>query len=78
MIAHAEEYYKTYFQDKPDDARIPEAVELTRRSGAYVTQTCHFFAVLTKGFPDPQTLDKRLAEPDIDFCHRHSGELARS
>lgn len=30
MIAHAEEYYKTYFQNKPDDARIPEAVALTR------------------------------------------------
>jgi len=67
MIAHAEEYYKTYFQDKPDDARIPEAVELTRRSGAYVTPNLSFFAVLTKVVSDPQTLDKRLAEPDIDF-----------
>jgi hypothetical protein len=67
MIAHGEEYYKTYFQDKPDDARIPEAVELTRRSGTYVTPNLSFFASLTKIVSDPQTLDKRMAEPDMDF-----------
>lgn len=67
MIAHAEEFYKTYFQDKPDDARIPGAVQLTLRSGAYVTPNLSFFAVLTKVVSDPQTLDKRLAEPDVEF-----------
>jgi tetratricopeptide (TPR) repeat protein len=67
MVAHAEEYYKTYFQNKPDDARIPEAVELTRRAGAYVTPNLSFFAVLSMVTSDPQTLDKRMAEPDIEF-----------
>ena len=67
MIAHAEEYYKTYFQNKPDDARIPGAVELTLRAGAYVTPNLSFFAVLTEVVSDPKTLDKRLAEPDVEF-----------
>jgi hypothetical protein len=67
MIAHAEEYYKTYFQNKPDDARIPEAVALTRNPGVYVTPNLSFFAALTTFVSDPRTLDKRLAEPDIEF-----------
>jgi len=67
MIAHGEEYYKTYFENKPDDARIPGAVELTRRTGAYVTPNLSFFANLTSVVADPTTLDKRLAELDIEF-----------
>jgi len=67
MIAHGEEYYKTFFQGKPDDARIPEAIELTRRAGAYVTPNLSFFAALTKLTSDPRSLDMRMAEPDTDF-----------
>ena len=67
MIAHGEEYYKSYFENKPDDARIPEAVELTRRAGAYVTPNLSFFAALTAVVSDPTWLDKRLADPDIEF-----------
>lgn len=67
MIAHAEEYYKTYFQNKPDDARLPQAVELTRAAGAYLTPNLSFFAGLAKAVSDPRTLDNRLAEPDMDF-----------
>jgi Amidohydrolase family len=67
MIAHAEEYYKTYFQNKPDDARIPGAVELTRRAGAYVTPNLSFFTALTNAVADPQTVDRRMAESDIEF-----------
>lgn len=37
MIAHSEEYLTVLGDDPPDDARIPELVELTRKSGATVT-----------------------------------------
>jgi Amidohydrolase family len=67
MIAHGEEYYKTYFQNTPDVARIPGAVDLTRRSGAYVTPNLSFFAALTEVTSDPQALDKLLAEPNGEF-----------
>jgi imidazolonepropionase-like amidohydrolase len=67
MIAHAEEYYKTYFGNKPDDARIPSAVELTLRSGAYVTPNLSFFAALTRTTSDPKSFDERMAKRDIAF-----------
>jgi imidazolonepropionase-like amidohydrolase len=67
MIAHAEEYYKTYFENKPNDARIPAAVELTLRAGAYVTPNLSFFANLTKMTSDLEFFDERMAEPDIAF-----------
>jgi imidazolonepropionase-like amidohydrolase len=65
MIAHGEEYYKTYFEHKPDDSRIPGAVELTRRAGAYVTPNLSFFAALTARVADPRSFDRRLAEPEV-------------
>jgi tetratricopeptide (TPR) repeat protein len=67
MIAHAEEYYKTYFENKPDDARIPAAVELTHRAGAYVTPNLSFFANLTMTTSHPEFFDERMAQPDIAF-----------
>jgi hypothetical protein len=67
MIAHAEEYYKTYFQNQPDDNRIPEAVQLTRSAGAYVTPNLSFFAALTAITSDPRTMDNLLANPGADF-----------
>jgi tetratricopeptide (TPR) repeat protein len=67
MIAHAEEYYKTYFQNQPDDGRIPGAVRLTKGAGAYVTPNLSFFATLTAISSDPQTMDKLLASPQADF-----------
>ncbi len=67
MIAHGEEYYKTYFQNTPDVARILGAVELTRRSGTYVTPNLSFFAALTELTSDPKVLDKMLAQPNGEF-----------
>lgn len=63
MIAHSEEYYKTYFQNKPDDTRIAPAVAMTKRAGAYVTPNLSFFATLTQTWADPQSLDRRMADP---------------
>jgi len=67
MIAHAEEYYKTYFQNQPDDGRIPGAVSLTKSAGAYVTPNLSFFATLTAITSDPQTIGKLLASPQADL-----------
>ena len=67
MIAHAEEYYKTYFQNQPDDSRIPGAVQLTKSTDAYVTPNLSFFATLTAITADPQIMDKLLTDPRADF-----------
>lgn len=63
MVAHAEEYYKTFFENKPDETRIPEAVELTKRAGAYVTPNLSFFAALTERVAHPESIEVSLSRP---------------
>lgn len=63
MIAHAEEYYKTYFDQKADDSRVAPAVELTKHAGAYVTPNLSFFAALTERTSHPEAMDRELDSP---------------
>ncbi len=63
MVAHGEEYYKTYFHNKPDQTLIAPAVAMTKKAGAYVTPNLSFFATLTETWADPKSLDARMADP---------------
>jgi hypothetical protein len=63
MVAHGEDYYKTFFANKPDESRIPQAVGLTKEAGAYVTPNLSFFAALTEHVARPKTIDALLASP---------------
>ena len=65
MVAHGEEYYKTYFGNQPAESRIPAAVELTRKAGAYVTLNLSFFATLTGATANPALVDEILARPEM-------------
>lgn len=65
MVAHGEEYYKTFFENKPDEGRIPQAVEMTRQAGAYVTPNLSFFATLTEAVARPASVDEILARPEM-------------
>jgi cytosine/adenosine deaminase-related metal-dependent hydrolase len=65
MVAHGEEYYKTYFENQPDESRIPPAVEMTRKAGAYVTPNLSFFATLTGATANPALVDEILAKPEM-------------
>jgi hypothetical protein len=67
MIAHGEEYYKTYFADRPDESLIPSAVEITRRAGAYVTPNLSFFHALTARTADPAVGNVQLSAPEVAF-----------
>jgi imidazolonepropionase-like amidohydrolase len=60
MVAHGEEYYKTFFGNKPDEALIPKAAELTRESGAYVTPNLSFFSLLTKRLAKPAFIEQQM------------------
>jgi hypothetical protein len=64
MVAHGEEYYKTFFDENPDESRIPLAVELTKNAGAYVTPNLSFFAALTERVAHPEFVDAQLARPE--------------
>ena len=64
MVAHGEEYYKTYFHNKPDETLIAPAVAMTKKAGAYVTPNLSFFSTLTETWADPKSLDARMADPE--------------
>jgi hypothetical protein len=78
VIAHGEEYYFTYFYggvdsllDRgeapyPDEARIPEAVRLTKEAGAAVMPNLSFVAMTRRQLDD---LDAVLADPEVRYLH---------
>lgn len=67
MVAHGEEYYKTFFGNKPDENLIPKAVELTHDAGAYVTPNLSFFSLLTKRMADPAFIDQQMNSPEVRY-----------
>jgi cytosine/adenosine deaminase-related metal-dependent hydrolase len=63
MVAHAEEFYYTAFQNREDEARIPLVVAETRRSGAYVTPNLSLFEAMTAQWGKPEQVVEYLADP---------------
>jgi imidazolonepropionase-like amidohydrolase len=63
MVAHAEEFYYTSFQNRVDEKLIPSVVAETRRSGAYVTPNLSTFATMTAQWGKPEQVEKYLADP---------------
>lgn len=63
MVAHAEEFYYTTFQNRIDEARIPAVVAETRRSGTYVTPNLSTFAAMAAQWGKPEQVTKYLADP---------------
>ncbi|MGH8237522.1 MAG: amidohydrolase family protein, partial [Steroidobacteraceae bacterium] len=89
MVAHAEEFYYTVFQNREDEERIPSAVAETRRSGAYVTPNLSLFEAMTAQWGKPEQVVKYLADPRAlamspgvrlwwvrDWRQRRSGDLS--
>lgn len=63
MVAHAEEFYYTAFQNRTDETGIASVVAETRRSGAYVTPNLSTFAAMTAQWGKPEQVTKYLADP---------------
>ena len=89
MVAHAEEFYYTAFQNREDEERIPSVVAETRRSGAYVTPNLSTFEAMTAQWGKPEQVAKYLADPRAlamspgvrmgwvrDWRQRRSGDLS--
>jgi cytosine/adenosine deaminase-related metal-dependent hydrolase len=88
MVAHAEEFYYTAFQNQPDTARIPEVVAETARSGAFVTPNLSTFEAISRQWGKPDVVSQFLHDPrahlmspamrlnwqDMDYARR-SGNL---
>jgi imidazolonepropionase-like amidohydrolase len=89
MVAHAEEFYYTVFQNREDEKLIPSVVAETRRSGAYVTPNLSLMVVMTAQWGKPEQVAKYLADPRAfamspevrlmwtrDWRQRRSGDLS--
>lgn len=67
MIAHAEEYIYAYFNYSNDASKIPDAVNDTKTSGAYVTTTLSAYRVIMKQWGKPSGRDALLAVDEIQY-----------
>jgi hypothetical protein len=72
MVAHAEEFYYTVFGNKPDESRLAEVVERTRRSGAYVTANLSLNVTLRRQWGKPDVRAQILAEPRVRYMSPYS------
>jgi hypothetical protein len=52
MVAHAEEYVYTFFKDSLDERKIPDAVSITKKSGAFVCPNLSTFQTLSQQWGD--------------------------
>jgi imidazolonepropionase-like amidohydrolase len=70
-VSHAEEYLYGYFGSPPDPERIPDAVALTRESGAAVIATLSTYAIIGEQWGDrgEAFLRRSLARPEADWLH---------
>jgi imidazolonepropionase-like amidohydrolase len=67
MVAHAEEFYYTAFQNRVDVTRIPGVVDETRRSGAFVTPNLSLFEAMVRQWGKPEVAERFAHDPRAQF-----------
>ena len=75
MIAHGKEYIYTHFGNTTNRALLPSAIELTRRTGAYLIPNLWAFEIMTVQWGRPAAVDSFLSLPATRYLHpsyRHS------
>lgn len=63
MVAHAEEFFYTAFNNQADSARIAEVATATARSGAYVTPNLSTFEAISRQWGKPDVVAAWLRDP---------------
>ena len=63
LVAHAEEFYYTAFNNQLDVAAIPNVVSETKRSGAYVIPNVGTFAKMAEQWGKPEKVAEYLRDP---------------
>lgn len=69
MIAHAEEYIYTHFNNSLNAALIPATVDMTKRAGAYVTTTLSAYETILMQWGNRAGRDALLAKPEVKYVH---------
>lgn len=75
MAAHAEEFFYTFFTPPgapqtdaaPDPRRIPEAIALLKRTGAFVVADLHNYATIAGQFGKPEVVASYLQMPEATY-----------
>lgn len=69
LIVHAEEFLYTFFRHQTDRSRIPEVVDLTKRTGIYVLPNLSTYEVITRQIGRPALIDSFLAMDQAAHLH---------
>ena len=64
MVAHAEEFVYTAFDNGTDESKIADVVEAVRRTGAYVTATLSTFESIVRFWGKPAEVASALKDPE--------------
>ncbi len=75
MVAHAEEFFYTFFTPAgapptdavPSNERIPEAIALLKRTGAFVVADLHNYATIAGQFGRPEVVASYLQMPEARY-----------
>src|SRR5215472_17333143 len=67
MVAHAEEYLYTIFNNKEDRSLIPLVVRVTKETGAYVTPNLSAYDVIAAQWGKPEVAKAFLELPEARF-----------
>ncbi len=67
MIAHAEEYLYTHFNNARDAGLIPSAVAMTAQAGAYLTPTLSTYETIMLQWGNRAGLENLLARPEMRY-----------
>ncbi len=78
MIVHGEEYIYTYFGNTTNRALIPGAVDLTKRTGAYVLPNLSAFEIMAVQWGRPSAVDSFLSQPEVRYLHQSYRQSWRS
>ncbi|MBS1718313.1 MAG: amidohydrolase family protein [Armatimonadetes bacterium] len=65
MLAHAEEYFYTYFAKGKGPEAIPDAVQITKETGLTVTANLSAYHVMAAQWGKPDVLKKLMEDPDV-------------
>lgn len=74
LIAHAEEYFYTFFGNEADESRIAEAARLTAESGVAVCPNVGFLQAILDQAHDIEAV---LARPEVRYVHPEAFESWR-
>jgi imidazolonepropionase-like amidohydrolase len=64
MVAHAEEFVYTAFDNGTDESKIPAVTQAVRETGAYVTATLSTFEAISRAWGKPAEVAKSLKMPE--------------